>query len=255
MHDFRTRMDSSAERLASTFTSKNSASLSASRPRGSRRMTTTASKRLSAARLAIGFSSAAAAANMPGRSMYWGSEHSKAILCNCFTDFPHLARYCIAVATPPRARLRTDGTESEQRRVKARSSFLTSSARASSEPFRASWPLRSSEVTATSVARTRQETRSLSRIRSRKDRKRSALLGGSGTVCGSESRGATSVPSPVCSVPSQRGRATAAPSSPLLSTSMLRPSQAGSMVFLVVLRVTAVVMRPIISRRRSTSAA
>mmetsp|Transcript_90837 Transcript_90837/g.265923 ORF Transcript_90837/g.265923 Transcript_90837/m.265923 type:complete len:293 (-) Transcript_90837:1912-2790(-) len=71
--DLRTRMESSAERLASTFTSKKAASPSASRPSGSRRITTTASKRFSAALRAMGFSSAAAALNMPGRSMYWGS--------------------------------------------------------------------------------------------------------------------------------------------------------------------------------------
>mmetsp|Transcript_36720 Transcript_36720/g.99346 ORF Transcript_36720/g.99346 Transcript_36720/m.99346 type:complete len:230 (+) Transcript_36720:3323-4012(+) len=81
--------------------------------------------------------------------------------------------------------------------------------------------------------------------------KRSALLGGS-TERGAESRGATSVPSLSASVPSQSGRATPSPG---VSTSMLTPSQAGSVVFLVVLRVTCVVMRPIISMRRSTSAA
>mmetsp|Transcript_90837 Transcript_90837/g.265924 ORF Transcript_90837/g.265924 Transcript_90837/m.265924 type:complete len:219 (-) Transcript_90837:1021-1677(-) len=99
----------------------------------------------------------------------------------------------------------------------------------------------------------RQETRSLSKIRSKNIMKRCELVGHSGTECGAESRGATRVPSSTATEPSQSGSATSPSSSP--STSRVLPSQAGSAVFLVVLRVTAVVILPIISMRRSTSAA
>mmetsp|Transcript_36720 Transcript_36720/g.99345 ORF Transcript_36720/g.99345 Transcript_36720/m.99345 type:complete len:305 (+) Transcript_36720:2114-3028(+) len=67
---FRTMMDSSADKLARTFTSKKSASASASKPSGSARIATTESKRARAAFRIIGFSSEDAARNMPGRSMY-----------------------------------------------------------------------------------------------------------------------------------------------------------------------------------------
>mmetsp|Transcript_36361 Transcript_36361/g.115696 ORF Transcript_36361/g.115696 Transcript_36361/m.115696 type:complete len:203 (+) Transcript_36361:2214-2822(+) len=201
-------IDSSAERLASALTSKKETSRLASSCRASQSRGRTVSKNARAARLTIGFSSVAAAWNMPARSMYCGCERSRTMHLSSCRQVPHLARNWSAVETPPSARLRTDGTASAQRRMRARSSFFTSSARASSDPRRASWPLRSSEVTATSVARARQETRSLSRRRSRKAMKRSGVLGASGTVHGTESKGATNAHSPP-SPPSQMGRATA----------------------------------------------
>mmetsp|Transcript_90793 Transcript_90793/g.228335 ORF Transcript_90793/g.228335 Transcript_90793/m.228335 type:complete len:476 (+) Transcript_90793:2108-3535(+) len=169
MQDFLTRMDSSADKLASTFKSKNDPNASPLSFMCECNRASAASNKFSADFRAVGFSSMAAALNKLGKSTYCGWPGSKMILRNkCSVPSPHLARDCKAADTPPNALPLTVGTASEQRCTSETSSRRTSSARAPSEPPCASRPLRSSDPTATSVANTRVQTRSLCKIRDKK---------------------------------------------------------------------------------------
>mmetsp|Transcript_34667 Transcript_34667/g.95520 ORF Transcript_34667/g.95520 Transcript_34667/m.95520 type:complete len:358 (+) Transcript_34667:2303-3376(+) len=196
---FRTRMESSLASPAKKLVSKKATTESASRPTGDWRRGRMPQKKASAALRTIGFSSAAQPRNILAKWRYCWCASSVANVRSCRTPVsPQRAKNCIAVATPPSARLRTVGIASWQRRTNCRRSLCMRPARAlsaASPQFGRSSPLRSSAETAMSVANERTEVRSFSNARARNSKNRPAAPATPGAACAACGSIATSTPS------------------------------------------------------------